>query len=319
MNLRQLKQFVALAETGNFHKAAERMHMAQPPLSVSIRKLEEELGAPLFLRTPTGVQLTAEGRAMLEDARRTIHHAQQCRQAVAATLHGEGGTLRIGIIGSATYNLLPRLVPTFRQCYPKVDLEFSESTTSKILQDVEAHHLDLGLVRMPVLESQSCLLTTLEEDEFIAAVPASSPLAQLPRIALAQLADEPFIMYDKSKSPNLFAVAMMRCQQCGFTPRITQQAMQVQTILSLVESGLGVAIVPSVARRYISRGVRFLSLSDTLQSLKLGIALARSPNHQNRLVETFFRHAQSACGLEHVARDTDAAGAIAIAASPLTP
>lgn len=295
MNLRQLTQFVALAEAGNFHKAAERLHMAQPPLSVSIRKLEEELGAMLFLRTPNGVQLTAEGEAMLDDARLALFHAGQCQQSVAAAMHGEGGVLRIGIVGSSTYLLLPRLIPSFRLRYPKVDLELSEYTTSGILEGLVARRLDVGLVRYPVLAPNRCLLTTMEDDEFVVAVSASSPLAQHAHLALSQLADEPFIMYDQLKVPNLFAVAMMRCQQSGFTPRIAQNALQVQTILSLVESGLGIALVPGVARRYVTQGLKFLSLSDTPPNFRIGIALARLPENKSRLVEKFLHHAQAIC------------------------
>jgi DNA-binding transcriptional LysR family regulator len=291
MNLKQIRQFVALAETGNFHKAAEQMHMAQPPLSVSIRKLEEEMGGALFSRTSTGVLLTAAGRAMLADAREAIFHAQQCQQSVTDALHGEGGLLRIGFVGSATYSLLPRIIPSFRKSYPKIDLELVESTTATILDKLAARELDAGLVRFPVLHHGAFQFTTLEEDEFVVAVSTHSELAQLTSIPLSQLATEPFIMYAKAAVPNLFAVAMLRCQQSGFAPRVAQEAVQVQTIVSLVESGLGVALVPGVAKRYANSGVRFLSLSDNVDSLKIGIALASVKASGNRLTESFSSHA----------------------------
>lgn len=291
MNLKQLRQFVALAETGNFHKAAEQMHMAQPPLSVSIRKLEGEVGGALFLRTPNGVLLTAAGRAMLADAREAIFHAQQCQHAVLAALQGEGGLLRIGFVGSATYSLLPRLIPSFRQRYPKIDLELTESTTATILDRLAARSLDVGLVRFPVLHHGVFQFTPLEKDEFVVAVSAHSELAQLSSIPLAQLATEPFIMYAQAAVPNLFAVAMLRCQQSGFAPRVAQEAVQVQTIVSLVESGLGVALVPGVAKRYANSGVRFLSLSDSTNFLQIGIALGTVKDNRNRLMESFSSHA----------------------------
>lgn len=293
MNLRQLQQFVALAETGNFHKAAERMHMAQPPLSVSIKKLEEELGGPLFLRLPTGVQLTPTGQAMLVDARLAIFHAQQCQQAVSTALQGERGVLRVGFIGSATYSLLPQLIPSFRLRFPKVELALDESTTANILTRLEANTLDLGLVRSPVLHPGDFELTPIEHDEFVLAVSASSPWRNQVTVALSELAQEPFVMYTESLVPNLFAVAMLRCQQSGFIPRIAQDAVQVQTIVSLVESGLGVALVPGVARRYRNKGVRFLSLSDNPKKLNIGIALATVRQSSNRLVERFIQHAKT--------------------------
>ncbi|PZU34498.1 MAG: LysR family transcriptional regulator [Acidovorax sp.] len=273
MNLRQLSQFVALAETGNFHRAAERLHMAQPPLSVSIRKLEEELGSPLFERTTTGVVLTPAGEAMLGDARRALFHAQQCRQAVQDAREGEGGLLRLGIIGSATYALLPQLIPSLRQRYPQIELELSEATSSEILEGLVSRRFDAGLLRYPVLVAES------------------SPLAQRDAIALAEAAHEPFIMYPQHKVPSLSALAMMRCQFSGFSPRVAQEAMQVQTIMSLVASGLGVGLVASVARQVVPRGVKCLALTDNPPGFHVGIALARLAGGTSRVVERFTEHA----------------------------
>lgn len=291
MNLRQLRQFVALAETGNFRRAAERLHMAQPPLSVSVRKLEEELGAPLFDRTPTGVVLTTAGEAMLASARQTLFHAQQCQQSVQAAVGGEGGRLRLGIVGSATYSLLPRLISGFRKKYPQVELELTEQTTLSTLDGLEARRLDLGLVRYPVIDPRPFVLTPLERDEFVAALPARSRLARRAALPLAELADQPFIMYSASRVPGLFAMTMARCQQAGFTPRIAQEATQIQTILSLVQSGLGVALVAGVASQVVPSGVKLLRLSDNPRNVEIGLALVSSKESSNRLVQTFTSHA----------------------------
>jgi len=136
-------------------------------------------------------------------------------------------------------------------------------------------------------------LTPVENDEFVLAVAADSPWQNQERVALSEFAHEPFVMYTEASVPNLFAVAMLRCQQSGFTPRIAQDAVQVQTIVSLVESGLGVALVPGVARRYSNNGVRFLSLSDNPEKLNIGIALATVRQSSNRLVERFIQHAKT--------------------------
>jgi len=291
MNLKQLQQFVTLAETGNFHQAAARLHMAQPPLSVSIRKLEEELGGALFSRHPTGVRLTPVGQAMLGDARQALFHAEQCQKAVSAALHGEGGLLRVGFIGSATYALLPRLIPSFRKRFPNIELELAESTTATILDRLDQGSLDVGLVRFPVLHAGHFKLTPLEDDEFVLAVATDSPWGQQRQVALADAAEEPFVMYAESAVPNLYAVSVLRCQQSGFSPRIAQEAVQVQTIISLVESGLGVALVPGVARRYVNRGVKFLSLTDNPTHTPIGIALATPQHAPSRLLHSFTEHA----------------------------
>ncbi|AKQ54938.1 LysR family transcriptional regulator [Bordetella hinzii] len=293
MNLRQLSQFIALAETGNFHRAAAQLHMAQPPLSISIRKLEAEVGSALFERTSTGVFLTPAGQAMLADARAALLHADKCRQAVRDVRDGEGGRLRLGFIGSATYDLMPRLIPSLRERYPKVALEFNEATSSEILAGLRSRELDMGLLRYPVLEDSGCVLVPMDRDDFMLAVNAASPLAARDEIALGEAAHEPFIMYPRDKVPSLSALARMRCEFSGFTPQVAQEAMQVQTIMSLVASGLGVGLVAGVSRLVQPRGVKCLRLTDNPPGFQVGIALARAAGPASRLIEHVIQHALS--------------------------
>ncbi|MDR0275796.1 MAG: LysR family transcriptional regulator [Burkholderiaceae bacterium] len=292
MNLRQLKQFVILAETRNFHKAAERLHMAQPPLSVSIRKLEDELGGALFLRTPSGVHLTPAGQAMLADARQALLHAEQCQQAVHAAQNGIGGLLRVGFIGTATCELLPCIIPGFRARYPRIDLELTEVTTQNALGALVERRLDVGLIRYPMLHGGPFEMTPLDEDQFMLAAPPDNPLARRARIALSAAAPEPFIMYEQARVPGLFSLAMMRCHQSGFAPRVVQEAMQVQTILSLVASRLGVALVAGVAKHYAQRGVRLLELTDTPRNFHIGIAAVTLRGSGSRLAHNFVEYAK---------------------------
>ena len=291
MNLRQLRQFVTLAETGNFHRAAEMLHMAQPPLSVSIRKLEEEMGEALFERRSTGVFLTTVGEAMLADARLTLFHAEQCRQAVMDARQGQGGLLRMGIIGSATYALLPELIPSLRERFPKIELELTEATSSEILDGLVSRRFDVGFVRYPVLHPAPFELLPMDRDDFVLAVSEHSPLAAHDAIALSDAARQPFIMYPQDKVPGLSTLALMRCQLSGFTPRVAQEAMQVQTIMSLVASGLGVGLVAGVAQLVMPRGVKCLALTDNPPGFHVGIALARLQGNTSRLVERFTEHA----------------------------
>ncbi|MCA7082929.1 LysR family transcriptional regulator [Cupriavidus sp. DB3] len=294
MDLRQLQQFVVLAETGNFHRAAEQLHMAQPPLSISIRKLEADMGTALFERTSRGVRLTQAGEAALHDARRSLFHAAQARAAAAAAANGERGALRMGFIGSATYALLPKLIPAFRAAHPGIELVLHESTTAAILQRLENRQLDAGLVRFPVLSTGDFVLTPLENDGFVAAVSADSPHARGRSIALQALAGEDFIMFSGAEVPSLRAVAMLLCQEAGFVPRVAQEAVQVQTIVSLVESGLGVALVPGVTARHTNRRVRFLNLSSPKPAARIGIALATRADAQDRQVQRLLRVARAA-------------------------
>lgn len=291
MNLHQLSRFVAVAETGNFRRAAEQLHIAQPPLSVSIRKLEDELGSSLFERTTKGVLLTPAGQSMLEDARRVLQHAQQCLLAVREVREGTGGRLRLGLIGSATYALLPKLIPSVRARYPRIELELTDATTSEILEGLASRRFDAGLVRSPLLDPSGFDLLPLDLDDFVLVVAAGSPLSTRDTIALHDAAREPFIMYRRTKSPNLFAHAVMRCQLSGFSPRVAQEAMQVQTIMSLVASGLGVGLVAEVARHMMPDGVKCLRLTDNPPGFHTSISLVRLAGDTSRLVQRFFEHA----------------------------
>ena len=274
MELRQLRQVLVLSETLNFHRAAERLHMAQPPLSTSIKKLEEELGVLLFERLSTGQQVTPAGEAVLQNAKRALFYADEIRRAAREGMAGEQGLLRIGFVGSATYSLMPQIVRGFHRQYPRVDLVIEESTTTELLRRIEDHSLDIALVRHPVLSPTTALLTVLQLDHLVLAVSADSALAQRGKVAIADLAAEPFIAYSRTLVPAMHVLTMQVFQDAGVRPRIAQEAVQVQTILGLVESGLGVALVPAVVQRYASNGVRLLPLTDMPSKYTVGIAMA---------------------------------------------
>lgn len=292
MNLRQLQQFVTLMETRNFHRAAALLHMAQPPLSVSIRHLEEELGGKLFERHSSGLIPTPMASAIEGDARFALFHAEQCKLKAQEAMRGLEGLLRMGFIGTATYQLLPQLIPAVRQAFPKLELDLREMTSLEILDGIQSQQIDMGFLRFPVLSTQEVDVIPLERDDFVLAVPSLSPWASMPDqcIALSQLEDEPFILYPKSRVPSLAALAYTRCQLSGFTPRLAQEAMQVHTILSLVASGVGVALVAGVARQALMPGVTYLRLTDTPQEFCVGMALAVPRNRRNAVVSNVMEY-----------------------------
>ncbi len=272
MDLRQLRYFIALAETGNFHRAAERLNMAQPPLSVAIRKLEEELGAPLFERESRGVRLTDAGRAALPTARATLEQAALVRDVVRQGAIGESGSISVGFVGSAISAALPRIIPAFRRRYPKVDLRLEEMTSVSIAEALGARNLDVGLVRLPLMRPGDLDIAVIERDELVAALLADHPLARRRSLRIADLAAEPLVLHGPVSV--LRSVVMLACQRAGFAPRIAQEATQVQTILSLVQSGLGIALVPAGMARITPEGVRLLRLAEPV-SIEMGIASRR--------------------------------------------
>jgi len=277
MELRQLKQLLVLSETLNFHRAAERLHMAQPPLSTAIRKLEDELGVQLFERLTAGLKPTPAGSVVLRHARTTLFYADEIRRAAREGAAGEQGELRVGFVGSSTYALMPRILPPFRRAYPRVDLIIEESTTAELLRRLDDHSLDVALVRFPVLESSAARIELLQGDHLVLAVPPDSPYAGRAEVALEELAHEPFIGYSRTHVPAMHALVLYAFQTAGVQPRIAQEAIQVQTILSLVESGLGVALVPAVARRNAG-AVALVNVKGLADIIKVGIALAVHPD-----------------------------------------
>lgn len=286
MEFRQLRQIIAVSETLSFHKAATRLNMAQPPLSISIRKLEQELGVKLFVRSQRGVSLTPAGVEVIADARKVLFAARQLSANVLEHAGGMAGRLRVGFVGSATYELLPTILPSFRERYPNVDVVLSEMTTVEMLRDLERRNLDVGLVRLPLLEAANTEVTVVGRDRLVVAFRHDDPLAQRRKVQLKTLADRPFIIY--SRTSGLHQTVMLACQTAGFVPLIAQQATQVDTMLCLVESGLGVALVPSVATRRAPRGVRFVDLASTLPT-ELGLAVLREAD--NPLAENFCANA----------------------------
>ena len=264
MDLRRIRHFNVLAETLNFSRAAQRLHIAQPALSVSIQKLETELSTKLFERTSSGVSLTASGQAALVEARRLLHHGEQMVRSARDAAAGTGGKLRVGFVGSAIYRLIPCLVAAFRHQYPDVELVLKEATSTRILEMLHVEALDIGIVRTPLLQPNTLLHTvhTLQRDRLLAVLPQSHRLARQPALQLHELADEPFVMYSASDASGLQAPAITACESAGFLPRIAQEAIQVPTVIALVESGLGVALVPEVMRGHREPQVVYRDLLD---------------------------------------------------------
>lgn len=274
MDLRRIRHFNVLAETLNFSRAAERLHIAQPALSVSIQKLETELGTKLFERTPTGVLLTASGQAALLEARRLLYHGEQLLRTARDAAEGTGGKLRIGFVGSAIYRLIPTLIPSFRSQYPGVELVLREATSTRILEMLNEEALDIGIVRTPLLQSHAATLHTLQRDSFVVALPRAHPLAAQESLRLADLAGEAFIMYSASDATGLQVAAMTACEAAGFLPKIAQEATQVPTVVALVESGLGIALVPQVMRGHREPQVAYRSLQNASDAPETTLALA---------------------------------------------
>ncbi len=289
MELRQLRHFVALAETRNFTRAAERLHIAQPALSISIRKLEDEVGARLFERGARQATLTEAGREVLSSARNALAHIDDIGRIASAVSSGEAGVLRIAFVGSASFRILPAQLPEFRSRYPGVRLELLESTTLEIIEGIRNGSADVGIVRHPLLDTKGLSTTVLDREPLIAVLPKGHHLAAKPRLRLRDLSGEPFVQFSRERAPSLHAIIAFACQRAGFEPIVSQEALQIQTIVSLVESGLGVALVPESSTNGSGQSVAFRPISDMKELLSVGLALVFNEAHRSPLIRNFVR------------------------------
>lgn len=272
METRHLRYFVAVAEERHFGRAAQRLHMAQPPLSQQIKQLEEQLGTALFERTTRKVELTAAGELLLERGRRILQDLEELESDVAQVGHGAAGVLRVGLSGSATYRLLPPLVQRVRSEMPGLKLTVrGEMLTPQMVADLEEGRLDVAILRPPV-DSPDVELGYLEQDRLVAALPADSPWAQQSQLDLADLADEPFVGYPaRSVVTRIFRDA---CRREGFIPRVVQEAAETSTLLALVAAGMGIGLVPMTTHRFAFQGIVFRPVRNA-PSVDLAVAWRR--------------------------------------------
>lgn len=282
MNDRQLRHFSVLAQTLNFGEAAARLNIVQPALSMSIKRLEEEMGVSLFERTTREVSLTAAGRAALIEVEKALEHLDLARQRARMAAEGVIGHVGVGFVGSASFTLLPAVVRRFRQQYPDIVLTLQESSGRRIMALVAAGELDIGLIRMPAVYGAGVTVEPLERGRFVAVVPSESkwlPGLHEKEIHLSELAGAPFINYSFSESPMLHMAVVTACREAGFMPQIVQEAIQVQTLISLVESGIGVGLVPSASARHQPSDAQFLALKNPTPACETGLAVAYSEAH----------------------------------------
>lgn len=247
MELRQLEYFLAVAQEGNATRAARRLFTTQPSLSRQIQKLEEELGAPLFDRTRRGMRLTAVGRTFLDYVERGFNQFEAGRQAVRDLLGPEHGHVRMAFLPAVGADLLPEALAAFRARYPGVQFTLRQSTTLETLQWLEAGEVELCIATaLPYRRADDRLayLPLLVEPLYVA-LPPEHRLAAAETLALADLADEPFVLVRRGSG--LRGVIEAACQQQGFLPAVAVEGGDLATVRGLVAAGLGVSLLPALA------------------------------------------------------------------------
>ncbi|MEU8399838.1 LysR family transcriptional regulator [Nonomuraea sp. NPDC048892] len=289
LNLQQLHAFAVLSEELHFGRAAERLGIAQPPLSQQIRRLEAKVGHPLFTRGPGAVALTAAGQQLLPAARRALDEVAAGLDTARRAGSGEAGLIRIGFAASLALTVLPRLLRAYRDRYPLVRMEIREMTTAPQVTALHEHAIDVGLLREPPDEPGLAAEAILAE-EFIAVLPAAHPLAARRVVPVEALADEPFVLLPRGAGPMFHDRILGLCHSAGFEPRLGQQAVEWQTVCALVEAGLGVSLAPASIRRIRLNGVAYRRISPN--DTRTTVAVAWRRDDPNPLVARFLEAAR---------------------------
>lgn len=274
IDLRQLRQFVAVAEELNFRRAAERLHMSQPPLSQTIKALEDELGTPLFNRTRRKVELTPPGRVLLDQAHRVLSQMDRAVDAAKGAARGMVGRLSIGFVSSSMYEIFPAILRRFRERHPAVDLHLEELDTVDQTDALLQRRIDIALNRPPTFYSTGIVQETLIRERLIAALPGGHPLASRKTLRLRDLREEPFILIPPRWGTGYHTRVLDACQEAGFVPRVVQEAKFMHSVVGLVGAGMGVAVVPETLERVVAVGCLYRPFADKSQALTMDLGAA---------------------------------------------
>ena len=277
MNIRQLEYFIAVAQHLNFTKAANNLYVAQSALSQQIADLESKMGVALFIRTKRSVTLTAAGLVFYNEAVELLKQYNTALDKVSQAAQGTIGGLRIGVSGSSARLFMPQLVRRFTEKYPLIELRFSEYSHGELLPALEAGNIDMifpmnvGYENIISVNSEK-----IYKDKNAIVMPIEHPLAGQTEVNLSDFAGDKFISLDKHTSPHGYYAKIRMCEENGFTPRITSIVKNIDTILWLIESGMGVAILPYGARHINFPSAKFAIIKNVDSIYTVSIAWLKS-------------------------------------------
>jgi len=276
MDLKQLRYFVAVAETGHITRAAARLGMQQPPLSQQIQALERSLGTPLFHRHPKGVTLTDAGELLLADSRRLLEEAGAVRARMQAVARGHAGVLTVGFTSSAAaHAFTPRVLRACRKAYPDIALQIREDNAAGLTAGLASGALHCAFLRVPVAQPAGVRFETILREPVLVALPVQHPLlARRSRaLPLQALKDERFILVRQSGAPGLYAQLLALCEEQGFVPHVAHEVQRMMTALNLVAAGDGIAVVPASMKGAHPETIEYRALAGA-RSLDAPLTLA---------------------------------------------
>jgi DNA-binding transcriptional LysR family regulator len=275
MELRHIRYFLAVAAEKNFTRAAERVGIGQPPLSLQIRDLEREVGARLFHRIPQGAELTEAGKAFHDLVRNIPDHVERATQSARRTARGELGALAVGYTNSSALNpVFAAALRSYRRAYPGVALRLEESQTPQLIDDLLDGQLDVVFVRPVEADAEHVKIRLISEEPLMAVLPGKHRAAKLTKLNLADLRDESFILH--RYTPSLFDTVVAACRKAGFEPTLGPSVPQLVTIVQLVAAEVGVSLVPASLQAFQIKGVIFKELHDVSPKTRLSLAWRRT-------------------------------------------
>ena len=285
LELRHLRYLVAVAEELHFGRAARRLHIAQPPLSQQIRKLEETIGHALFQRTSRNVKLTAAGEELFQRAQQTLRKVVEDVDNTRRVGRGEVGTLTVGFIASSMLTVFPQMLSSYRRQFPEVELRLREFYTSGLLRALRDGTAEIGFTRDAGSDEDGVRTEVLLPEPYIAVVPVRHPLAQRSSLRVSDLRGEPFVLFSPGVGQSAWDKVERLCRQGGFRPQVVQEAPHWLSILRLVSAGLGVTIAPACVAGIADNQVRCLGLRDA--KIFSHLELAYRENSLTELTSTF--------------------------------
>jgi DNA-binding transcriptional LysR family regulator len=275
MELRQIRSFLSIAETLHFGRTAEMIHLSQPALSLQIRALEDEIGVRLFERNRRKTALTAAGVAFREDAREALLRVDQAVYKANLAANGKLGILRIGFISTAGNEIVPTIIRQFRELNAEVEFSLRNILTTDQIQMLETGSLDIGFLRLPIGGYSDLEVVTVHREPFALVVPSSHKLAKKKRIRLRETSGQDFVMYERTYAPGFHDLIFGMLRDAGVIPNVCQTAGEMPTLISLVDSGMGVAILPASTVKRSVASVVACEISDKIPMSEIGIAVRK--------------------------------------------
>jgi DNA-binding transcriptional LysR family regulator len=285
MELRQIRSFLSIAETLHFGRTAELIHLSQPALSLQIRALEEEVGVKLLERDRRKTTLTAAGMAFRDDAAPAVLRIEQAVRSARMAADGKLGLLRIGFISTAGNEIVPDIVRRFRKSNPQVEFSLRNILTIDQIQMLDMGLLDIGFLRLPIGEHPELEIIAIHREPFIVVVPRSHKLATSRKVRLRELSGQDFVMYERSYAPGFHDLLFGMLRDAGVVPNISQTAGQMPTLISLVDAGMGISILPASAVRHSAASVIACEIADAIPMSEIGIAINR--RNRTAIIDNF--------------------------------